>query len=340
MRIESARSSAAKSLPSCRFLGADLQYRCLVEWVDIERARAKLELESVLGAPPISRLRPRPWEAFPFLGRPLVPEERVGIRDFVVEYERSLRLEIAPESAERFLILCAAAAQAEDATGHDRRVRARRSELVKRLHEERRVEPLAPGFRPAERDHVGGHIVAVDIETVTKPRKQQPAGTASGVERRLPSRDEASEILDFLGLGRKLGPPLGNQAVVPCLRVAHRGFSSVSAQLPRVARSGPQLGGVHDPEVRSLHAVQGVQLAVVPALVGGARDVPARAVVGHDHPVALQRGGLRAPGRGSSTPGSSSAGGGEDPWAGDCGWSSSRRSAGRGRCTPVANAPL
>src|SRR4051794_1872918 len=48
-------------------------------------------------------------------------------------------------------------------------------------------------------------------------------------------------------------------------------------------------GSVNHLEVAALHAPEGVEVVVAPARRGGARDVPGRAVVGEDHPVALQR---------------------------------------------------
>lgn len=55
-------------------------------------------------------------------------------------------------------------------------------------------------------------------------------------------------------------------------------------------RSRPDGGaGVDGFEGAARHLAQRVQLVVVPARVGGARDVPAGAVVRHDHPVLLSR---------------------------------------------------
>ena len=84
---------------------------------------------------------------------------------------------------------------------------------MERLYQERRVEPFTPCFLPAKRDHVGGHIATIYVEAVTKPRQQQPAGAASGIQRRLPLLDEAAEVLDLRALCGELGPPFGNEAV-------------------------------------------------------------------------------------------------------------------------------
>ena len=51
-----------------------------------------------------------------------------------------------------------------------------------------------------------------------------------------------------------------------------------------------ELRGVDDLEVEPGDAAQRVQVVVRPARVGSAADVPVRAVVGDDHPVALERG--------------------------------------------------
>src|SRR3989442_5078059 len=50
-----------------------------------------------------------------------------------------------------------------------------------------------------------------------------------------------------------------------------------------------ELRGVHDLEVRALDLSERVQLVVRPPRIRRAADVPGRAVVGDDHPVALQR---------------------------------------------------
>ena len=50
-----------------------------------------------------------------------------------------------------------------------------------------------------------------------------------------------------------------------------------------------QLRGVDDLEVGAGEAAEAVEVVVRPARVGGAADVPGRAVVGQDHPVALER---------------------------------------------------
>src|SRR3954449_7295018 len=47
--------------------------------------------------------------------------------------------------------------------------------------------------------------------------------------------------------------------------------------------------GLHDLERRAGDPLELVEVLVVPAPVGRAGDVPVRAVVGHDHPVRLER---------------------------------------------------
>ena len=64
--------------------------------------------------------------------------------------------------------------------------------------------------------------------------------------------------------------------------------------IPREGRTGSprsgtcELGGVDDDEVLAFDALERPQLVVVPVVVGGSRYEPVGAVVGNDHPVALE----------------------------------------------------
>jgi hypothetical protein len=89
---------------------------------------------------------------------------------------------------------------------------------VHRLDEERRCEPFGFGLCPAERDHVGGDITAVDVESCAEKGNQEAAGPARDVERRLTAFDVALEVGDLRAILVELGPPLGDEAVVPRLR--------------------------------------------------------------------------------------------------------------------------
>ena len=102
------------------------------------------------------------------------------------------------ETPQRFLVLRARATEADDAARDDRPIAARRIELVQRLNEERRLEPLAASPLAAEGDHVGRSVAAVDIQSGAQPGNQEPARPAAGVERRLSVLDEAAKIVDLL----------------------------------------------------------------------------------------------------------------------------------------------
>src|SRR4051794_662636 len=76
--------------------------------------------------------------------------------------------------------------------------------------------------------------------------------------------------------------------------------SAVRARRGSRRRGWPlaQTAGVADPEVGAGERAEAVEVVVVPAGIRRAGDVPVGAVVGEEHPVALQRGeddpGLRA----------------------------------------------
>ena len=70
--------------------------------------------------------------------------------------------------SQRLLILGACAPEAEYTADDDRPVTARWGELVERLEEERRLEAFAAGALPAEGEHVGRHVTAVDVEACAK----------------------------------------------------------------------------------------------------------------------------------------------------------------------------
>ena len=86
--------------------------------------------------------------------------------------------------------------------------------------EVRRRQSLAFGTLPAEREHVGRDIGGVDVETRVQVRDQQPAGTATRIQRRLARLDERPEELELGPVEVVLGPPAGNEPVVPRLRLA------------------------------------------------------------------------------------------------------------------------
>ena len=123
-----------------------------------------------------------------------------------------------------------------------------------------------------------------------------------------PAHAYGRELEDFAAAVRGDGTPLlgrddalGQARAIDALyRAAEEGravaFSAARGEgrHPDDARDGAGLAVSQAPrvdhaEVRALDAVERVQLVVRPARVGGARDVPARAVVGDDHPVALER---------------------------------------------------
>ena len=125
------------------------------------------------------------------------------------------------QAAQRLGVLRACAPEAEDAADDDRPVAPRRIEPVQGLDEQRRLEALAARTLPAERDHVGGGVAAVDVDPGLEPGDQEPAGSAAGVEHRLRVLDVPPEVLDLRAVGVEVRPPLGDEPVVPCLRRLH-----------------------------------------------------------------------------------------------------------------------
>jgi hypothetical protein len=137
----------------------------------------------------------------------------------VVEEQRPPGLEVLVEALERLEILRAVAAEREAAADHDRPVGARWIELVHRLDEECRRQPLALSTLAAEGDHVLRDVAAVHVQPGAQVRKQQPARPAGDVEGGLAvTLDEAPEVVDLSPALVELGPPFGNEAVVPGLR--------------------------------------------------------------------------------------------------------------------------
>ena len=84
-----------------------------------------------------------------------------------------------------------------------------------RLRVERRCETFARRRLATQREHVLGDVAAVDIEAGSEIREQQAPGAAGDVQSRLPRFDVPLEVLDLLAALVELGPPAGNDAVMP-----------------------------------------------------------------------------------------------------------------------------
>src|SRR5205823_6116126 len=108
----------------------------------------------------------------------------------------------------------------ESTAYEDRLVQAGRVELVHCLHEGRRRQPFARGLLAAERDHVRRDVATVDVEPRAEIWKEQAAGPARDVERRLAvAFDAPLKVRDLVRpkVVVELGPPFRDQPVVPCL---------------------------------------------------------------------------------------------------------------------------
>jgi hypothetical protein len=101
---------------------------------------------------------------------------------------------------------------------------------VQRLDEQRRVEAFLARPRRGALDHVGRDVCAVDVVSSPKPGQEHPAGAAAGVEGWLTLGDEPPEELDLVPADGELRPPVGDEAVVPRLRLP--------AHVPIIARLG------------------------------------------------------------------------------------------------------
>ena len=64
-------------------------------------------------------------------------------------------------------------------------------------------------------DRVDRRVGAVDVEPVGDPRHEQPATPAADIECRLTGRDVAPEERDLGSIEVQVGPPAGDQAVMP-----------------------------------------------------------------------------------------------------------------------------
>jgi hypothetical protein len=128
---------------------------------------------------------------------------------------------VVVEAPERLEVVLPPAAEAEAAADDDRPIAPRQVELVHGLRVQVRGQTLRLGPLPAEGQHVGGDVAAVDVEAGLQKRHEQPAGSARDVERRLPCLDEALEVRDLWAGSVELRPPLRDEPVVPRLRLAH-----------------------------------------------------------------------------------------------------------------------
>src|SRR4029079_2030362 len=97
-------------------------------------------------------------------------------RLLVVEDKRPARQQGVVQAYDRPLVLLARAAEAEDAADDDRRVAARRRELVKRRDTPRGVRAPTAGAA----DHVRRRVATVDVVAELAQRREQPPGAAAG----------------------------------------------------------------------------------------------------------------------------------------------------------------
>ena len=135
----------------------------------------------------------------------------------------------------------ARAAEPERAAHEDRPVRPRQVELVHRLYDERRRQPLALGLLATVRHHVRRDVAAVDVEPGPEVRDQQPPRSARDVERRLTVMlDVALEVRDLVRaeVVVELRPPGRDQAVMP--RLGYR-LQLVAHEAVRLRRPGRHL---------------------------------------------------------------------------------------------------
>jgi len=118
-----------------------------------------------------------------------------------------------------------AAADAKRTTHVDGPIRSRELELMHRLDGESRGETSFLRQRLSLSDHVRRDVGTVDIEAVTEQRHQDPPGSASNVECRLPEpADCRPEVGELLGLGHvELRPPTSHQPVMPGPGLRHQG---------------------------------------------------------------------------------------------------------------------
>ena len=84
-----------------------------------------------------------------------------------------------------------------------------------RLHVQRRLAAGGASGSLAGRDHVGRRVDTVDVEPVNDPRHEQPATPAAHVECWLSRRDVRPEERDLRSVEVEVGPPPGDQAVMP-----------------------------------------------------------------------------------------------------------------------------
>jgi hypothetical protein len=199
---------------------AHLVHDDLLQRIEIDDARVECVLGAVGTAAPLRGFEglPRPRDHFAFGLDPVTPRISAGVRILVVDDEHAAGLELLLEPPQRQSILLASASEPESPADENGLVATRRIELVHRLDEERRSEPLALGLLPAERDHVRRHVAAVDVEPGSEVRDEQPSGAAGDVERRLTALDVLLEVRDLGTVLVELGPPLRDEPVVPGLR--------------------------------------------------------------------------------------------------------------------------
>src|SRR3712207_6581507 len=100
----------------------------------------------------------------------------------MIDEECSAGLEMAPQSLEAISILLPARADAEYTAQIDGAVLSRHLQLVQSLTLERGVEALARCRGRAEREHVGGHVGAVDVEPFAQIWQEQAPRAAADVE--------------------------------------------------------------------------------------------------------------------------------------------------------------
>jgi hypothetical protein len=123
---------------------------------------------------------------------------------------------VAVQPAQSFPVVFAVAAQTEATADIHRAVPARQVELVHGLRVQPRGEAPARGGLATVREHVRRDVAAVDVEAGAQVRKQQPAGAARDVERRLAVLlDKPLEVRDLLAADVELRPPLRHNTVVP-----------------------------------------------------------------------------------------------------------------------------
>ena len=214
--------SAGDLLIAPKLPRADLHGRALVERVDGEHAVAQLEGAAVGGVPPYALRRVLRRQRRAAGGAPPTPHASVRVRRLVVEQQRPAGHERLVEAPERLLVLGPAAAEAEDAARHDGAVtgaagRARAGAggaAAERVRAPSPAPDSAPACRRTRRCHRRR-------STGVQPRYEQPPRATPGVECGLPACDELPEVVDLGAVGVELGPPVGDQAVVPGLRFFH-----------------------------------------------------------------------------------------------------------------------